>query len=195
MLYFALKQALPSGSSVSFQPATNLAIQSYGCQMLFCLDVHAYGIFFLCNRTIDGLYPAVTITGVPHYLCFWSARMMLTGDMASYPHWSRTHVSYSWYHMAHWMGCYTVHNNDVAWSEFRNSTENSEPVYIDLQFTPGVRLLKFMVVHHKSGHVYNTRRRRAFSVLNSYFALRWYRKIRSSTRKTCSLSRMQASNL
>ena len=35
--------------------------------------------------------------------CFWSVREMVKGDMASYPHWSGTHVLYnSWYHKAHW---------------------------------------------------------------------------------------------
>ncbi len=38
----------------------------------------------------------------PSHLCFWSVRVMLTGDMASYPHWSGTHVLYSQYRKARW---------------------------------------------------------------------------------------------
>ncbi len=44
----------------------------------------------------------LTIIIVPHHLCFWSVRVLLTGDMASYPHWSGTHVLYSQYHKTHW---------------------------------------------------------------------------------------------
>ena len=33
---------------------------------------------------------------------FLSVRVMLTGGTAPYPHWSGTHISYSWYHEACW---------------------------------------------------------------------------------------------
>ncbi len=44
----------------------------------------------------------LTIIIVPHHLCFWSVGVMATGDMASYPHWSGTHVLYSRYRKARW---------------------------------------------------------------------------------------------
>ncbi len=39
---------------------------------------------------------------------------MATGDMASYPHWSRTHVLYSWYRKARWRDVKLYPNKNIS---------------------------------------------------------------------------------
>ncbi len=51
---------------------------------------------------------------VPQYLCFWSVRVMCTGDMVSYSHCCGTHVSYSWYRRARWLGQRTILKKDCV---------------------------------------------------------------------------------
>ena len=53
----------------------------------------------------------LTIIRVPHHLCFQSVRVKVTGDMALYPHWSGTHVLYSWYREACWREVELYPNN------------------------------------------------------------------------------------
>ncbi len=46
----------------------------------------------------------LTIIIVPHHLCFRFIRVMPKRDMASYPKWSGTHISYCKYHNVRWWG-------------------------------------------------------------------------------------------
>ena len=53
-----------------------------------------------CMWTTSWLH--LTIIIAPHHLCFRSVSVMVTGDMASNPHWSGIHILYSQYCKAHW---------------------------------------------------------------------------------------------
>ena len=58
------------------------------------------------------LQPTTTVS--PRHLLFWSVRVMLTEDMASYPHWFRTCISYSQYYKVCWMECQTLLKQTIA---------------------------------------------------------------------------------
>ena len=100
---------MPSGSS--YFPASSISDTISG---LFSF-IYDFLFNFLPLCTISWLQ--LTIIIVPHHWCFWSVRVMLTGDMASWHHWFGMHILYSWYHKANWQDVKHYPINWFIWSQ------------------------------------------------------------------------------
>ncbi len=106
--YWLLRYPLKSAPAV---PASRCTFQ----WMFQHVITYGFNSFFPCMWTTSWLH--LTIIIVPHHLCFGSVGVLPTGDMASYPHWSWTHVLYCQVPQGMWTGRKTLpKQTNSVWS-------------------------------------------------------------------------------